>query len=131
MRISDWSQTCALPISPALHDFSVAVPLRRRTQLQFPCGPEDCLARPYHDLLYTAILARSCGFIRTRAEKSFMATSLFSHAACFANDTGEGHPERADRLRAALAGLEGEEFMYLARGEAPRATPHRTSKPLN
>src|SRR3546814_11105451 len=57
-------------LTPALHYFSVAVPLRRRTQPQFPCGPEDCIAPPYHDLLYTATLVRSLGIIRTRGEQS-------------------------------------------------------------
>jgi len=33
-----------------------------------------------------------------------------------------GHPECADRLRAVLHALEGEEFQYLMREEAPRAT---------
>src|SRR3546814_8398150 len=57
-----------------------------------------------------------------------MATALFSHSACFAHDTGEGHPECADRLRAVLAGLEAEEFLYLDRREAPRATPEQIGR---
>jgi len=51
-----------------------------------------------------------------------MVTGLFSHSACFAHDTGEGHPECPERLRAVLNRLEGEEFFYLDRREAPRAT---------
>ena len=51
-----------------------------------------------------------------------MFTSLFTHAACLGHDTGLGHPECADRLRAVLAALETEEFYMLERQEAPRAT---------
>ena len=57
-----------------------------------------------------------------------MVTGLFSHSACLAHDTGEGHPECADRLRAILARLEGEEFLYLDRREAPLATPAQISR---
>ncbi len=51
-----------------------------------------------------------------------MFTSLFTHGACLGHDTGPGHPECADRLRAVLAALEAEEFQMLDRQEAPRAT---------
>ncbi len=51
-----------------------------------------------------------------------MATLLYSHPACLAHDTGAGHPERPDRLRAVLGALEGEDFAALERREAPRAT---------
>lgn len=51
-----------------------------------------------------------------------MFTSLFTHAACLEHDTGLGHPECADRLRAVLAALETEEFYMLERQEAPRAS---------
>lgn len=51
-----------------------------------------------------------------------MVTALFSHSACLAHDTGDGHPECADRLRAVLSRLETEEFSWLDRREAPRAT---------
>jgi acetoin utilization deacetylase AcuC-like enzyme len=51
-----------------------------------------------------------------------MATLLYSHPACLAHDTGSGHPERPDRLRAVLGALEGEDFAALERREAPRAT---------
>lgn len=51
-----------------------------------------------------------------------MHTALFTHAACLNHDTGEEHPECADRLRAVLAALEDEAFMFLDRREAPEAT---------
>lgn len=51
-----------------------------------------------------------------------MPTALFTHPACLEHDTGRGHPESADRLRAVLAGLEGPEFASLDRRMAPRAS---------
>lgn len=48
-------------------------------------------------------------------------TVLFTHPACLDHDTGPGHPERPDRLRAVLRALEAEEFQYLERAEAPLA----------
>ena len=51
-----------------------------------------------------------------------MHTALISHPACLGHDTGEGHPECPDRLRAVLSALEAEAFMFLDRREAPRAT---------
>lgn len=57
-----------------------------------------------------------------------MVTGLFSHAACLAHDTGDGHPECPDRLRAVLAGLEAEEFIYLDRREAPRASAEQIAR---
>lgn len=51
-----------------------------------------------------------------------MGTLLVTHRACLAHDPGEFHPECADRLRAVLAALEGEEFADLLRDEAPEAT---------
>ncbi len=51
-----------------------------------------------------------------------MTTLLFTHPVCLQHDTGEYHPECADRLKAILATLEGEEFMMLLREEAPQAT---------
>jgi len=50
-----------------------------------------------------------------------MSTVLFSHPACLGHDTGPGHPERADRVRAVLHALEAEEFAMLLREEAPEA----------
>ena len=57
-----------------------------------------------------------------------MVTGLFSHTACFAHDTGEGHPECSERLQAVLAGLEAEDFLYLDRREAPRATADQLAR---
>jgi acetoin utilization deacetylase AcuC-like enzyme len=51
-----------------------------------------------------------------------MSTILFSHSACLDHDTGGYHPESPERLRAVLTALEGEDFMFLDRREAPRAT---------
>lgn len=50
-----------------------------------------------------------------------MHTILFSHSACLNHDTGQYHPECADRLRAVMQALEAEEFMFLDRRDAPRA----------
>jgi acetoin utilization deacetylase AcuC-like enzyme len=51
-----------------------------------------------------------------------MKTTLITHPACLDHNTGPGHPERADRLRAVLRALEGDEFADLLREAAPRAT---------
>jgi acetoin utilization deacetylase AcuC-like enzyme len=48
-------------------------------------------------------------------------TLLLTHPACLQHDTGFGHPERADRLRAIEHALEDERFHYLAREQAPLA----------
>jgi len=48
-------------------------------------------------------------------------TVLYTHPACLDHDTGPGHPERPDRLRAVLAALETEEFKDLQRESAPLA----------
>ncbi|MCB2101180.1 MAG: histone deacetylase family protein [Rhodobacterales bacterium] len=50
-----------------------------------------------------------------------MPTLLLTHPACLEHDMGEGHPECPDRLRAVMAALESEEFMFLHRREAPLA----------
>jgi len=50
-----------------------------------------------------------------------MTTVLFTHPACLDHDTGSGHPERPDRLRAVLAALESDEFKTLRRETAPLA----------
>ncbi|MGC1711922.1 MAG: histone deacetylase family protein, partial [Methyloceanibacter sp.] len=50
-----------------------------------------------------------------------MTTLLLTHPACLEHDTGFGHPERADRLRAIEHALEDQRFHYLAREQAPRA----------
>src|SRR6185503_10893696 len=49
-------------------------------------------------------------------------TLLLTHPACLEHDTGEHHPERADRLRAILAALQDDAFAGLAWAEAPLAT---------
>ncbi len=51
-----------------------------------------------------------------------MTTLLFSHPACLDHDTGEFHPENADRLRAITRILEHEEFSFLIHAQAPEAT---------
>ncbi len=51
-----------------------------------------------------------------------MTTLLFSHADCLYHDTGAGHPERPDRLRAVLHALGDDEFGSLERRDAPKAT---------
>lgn len=51
-----------------------------------------------------------------------MDTLLVTHAACFAHEVPEGHPECPDRLRAVLGALNAEEFALLVRAEAPLAT---------
>ena len=51
-----------------------------------------------------------------------MPTVLFTHPDCLEHDTGEYHPECADRLKAILQTLEAEEFMTLHYEQAPKAT---------
>jgi acetoin utilization deacetylase AcuC-like enzyme len=50
-----------------------------------------------------------------------MATLLLTHPACLEHDTGFGHPERADRLRAIDDALAAPAFKSLKREEAPLA----------
>jgi len=50
-----------------------------------------------------------------------MTTLLLTHPACLQHDTGYGHPERADRLRAIDDALAAPQFKSLKREEAPRA----------
>jgi acetoin utilization deacetylase AcuC-like enzyme len=50
-----------------------------------------------------------------------MTTLLLTHPACLSHDTGYGHPERADRLRAINDALAAPAFKALKREEAPRA----------
>jgi len=49
-----------------------------------------------------------------------MTTHFLTHSACLDHDTPEGHPERADRLRAVNQVLGGERFGGLVRAESPR-----------
>lgn len=51
-----------------------------------------------------------------------MTTLLLTHPACLDHETGDYHPESPDRLRAINHILEHEDFSFLARDEAPRAT---------
>jgi acetoin utilization deacetylase AcuC-like enzyme len=50
-----------------------------------------------------------------------MTTLLYTHASAAEHDTGHGHPERSDRIRAVLAALDAPGFAGLERREAPRA----------
>ena len=50
-----------------------------------------------------------------------MTTLLITHDSGLEHATPMGHPERADRLRAIMAVLEGEEFSALAREAAPES----------
>lgn len=50
-----------------------------------------------------------------------MTTLLLTHPACLEHDTGFGHPERADRLRAIDDALSAPAFAGLKREQAPRA----------
>src|SRR5580658_4238681 len=70
-------------------------------------------------------LAQDCGFSSGHANRQAgqrtVTTLVISHPACLAHETGEGHPERPDRLRAIDRALESEAFQMLARDLAPRA----------
>ena len=48
-----------------------------------------------------------------------MTTLLLSHPACLDHDTGTGHPERPDRIRAIMEALNEPRFAPLRRAEAP------------
>ena len=50
-----------------------------------------------------------------------MTTALLSHPACLLHDTGQGHPERPDRLRAIARVLDHEMLKSLMRLDAPLA----------
>jgi acetoin utilization deacetylase AcuC-like enzyme len=50
-----------------------------------------------------------------------MTTALITHPDCLGHINPPGHPERVERLQAIAAALEGEEFAYLVRVEAPLA----------
>jgi acetoin utilization deacetylase AcuC-like enzyme len=50
-----------------------------------------------------------------------MTTLLLTHPACLEHDTGYGHPERADRLRAVDDALAAPAFKKLKREQAPLA----------
>ena len=50
-----------------------------------------------------------------------MKTALYTHAACLAHETPQGHPEHVGRLRAVLEALGSDRFGALERREAGRA----------
>ncbi len=50
-----------------------------------------------------------------------MTTLYYTHEACLGHDTGPGHPERAERLRAVNAALDGPAFGELERRVPPLA----------
>lgn len=52
-----------------------------------------------------------------------MTTQLFFHKSSTLHDTGRGHPERADRIRAVTQALSSDAFAALDRREAPPADP--------
>ncbi|WP_029011381.1 histone deacetylase family protein [Azospirillum halopraeferens] len=52
-----------------------------------------------------------------------MSTIIITHEDFLHHDTGPGHPERPDRIRAVWMALEQEPFAALPRREAPPATP--------
>ncbi|HIJ37938.1 MAG TPA: histone deacetylase family protein [Rhodospirillaceae bacterium] len=51
-----------------------------------------------------------------------MSTLFLTHDACLDHDTGEYHPESADRLKSIIHILEHEDFSFLFRDEAPQAS---------
>ncbi len=51
-----------------------------------------------------------------------MTTHYFTHRDCLFHDNGEGHPEKADRLRMVWHRIENEEFESLEHHEASKAT---------
>ena len=51
-----------------------------------------------------------------------MTVALFTHSAGLDHDTGPGHPECPDRLRAVLQALEHPDFVSLLREVSPEAT---------
>jgi acetoin utilization deacetylase AcuC-like enzyme len=50
-----------------------------------------------------------------------MSVALFTHPSALEHDTGEGHPECADRVRYLLRALETQDFSTLLREIAPQA----------
>jgi acetoin utilization deacetylase AcuC-like enzyme len=57
-----------------------------------------------------------------------MSTLYITHEAFLNHDTGEWHPERADRIRAVEKALSEEKFQNLLRVEAPLATPEQIER---
>jgi acetoin utilization deacetylase AcuC-like enzyme len=56
-----------------------------------------------------------------------VSVALFTHPSALEHDTGEGHPECADRIRAVLRALEAPEFEMLLREVAPPASVEQLS----
>lgn len=59
--------------------------------------------------------------MRAGNPKDRMTTLLLTHPACLAHDTGFGHPEQPDRLRAIERALAAKDFSGLKREKAPLA----------
>ena len=57
-----------------------------------------------------------------------MTTLLFHHDSSARHDTGQGHPERPDRIRAVMEALSDDAFADLDRREAPEAGPDQLSR---
>ena len=57
-----------------------------------------------------------------------MTTLLLHHDSSARHDTGRGHPERPDRIRAVMEALSAETFAALDRGEAPEAEPDQLAR---
>lgn len=57
-----------------------------------------------------------------------MSTLLVSHPAFLKHDTGEYHPECAERLKAITHVLEHEDFAFLFRDQAPAATVEQLTR---
>ena len=54
--------------------------------------------------------------------------AMFTHTACLEHDTGPGHPECPERLRAVLQALEHPDFVPLLREQAPEATREQLAR---
>ncbi len=57
-----------------------------------------------------------------------MTTLLLHHDSSARHDTGRGHPERPDRIRAVMEALSAETFAALDRREAPEAEPDQLAR---
>ena len=57
-----------------------------------------------------------------------MTTLLFHHESSARHDTGQGHPERPDRIRAVMEALSAETFTGLDRRTAPEAEPGQLAR---
>lgn len=52
-----------------------------------------------------------------------MTTTFYTHSDCLLHDTGDGHPERPDRLRAIMDAIKSADMPNLLKKEAPLADP--------